>query len=86
MNELDDQYRGNSNSLIKSVLNPKIFPSIKELWIKADTSKLINDVKQENLCAGGLNMYFCIVFYNIWREKIPAVIQILHYYDGLNCI
>ena len=65
----DKHYPGKSNAVIKSGLSPKIFPSLKGVWMKADTSKLINDAKQKNRRAGGLNTYFCVGFSKIWIEN-----------------
>ena len=70
----EERYQGHANALIKAGLAPKIFPSLKEIWKKSDTSKLINYTNQENRSGVGRNMYFCFGFSNIWRVNIHIII------------
>ena len=69
-----ERYPGHANDFIKASLPPKIFPSLKEIWTKADTSKSTNYEKREYRRGGRLNMYFCVGFYEIWRENIHRII------------
>ena len=45
---IDDRYQGHTNALSKAGLDPKIYPTLKEIWKKADASKLNNGAKREN--------------------------------------
>ena len=40
-------YPGHPNDFMKVGLAPKVFPSLKEFWKKADASKFINDKTSE---------------------------------------
>ena len=44
--KIDKRYPRHANALIKPGLSPKAFPSLKEVWKKADASKFINSVKR----------------------------------------
>ena len=48
-----------------------IFPTLKEIWKKADALKTNNDNKREKRSGGReRNKMFCICFSRIWRENI----------------
>ena len=66
------QYPVYVNALIKSNLDPKIFPIFKEGQKKVYGSKLRNDAKQVNTCAQGNNTYFYIDF-KIYGDKLSIV-------------
>ena len=38
---IDERYQGHAKALSKVGMDPKRFPTMKEIWKKADTSKLI---------------------------------------------
>ena len=50
--KIDEIYQGHAKALSKSRLAPKIFATLKEIWKKADTSKMNNDAKQEKRSGG----------------------------------
>ena len=80
---VDKQYSEHINALVKYDLAPKMYPILKELWIKEDTSILINDVKREDRCMVEHNTYFCVGFYNIQRVNIHSIIRKLLHDNGL---
>ena len=43
---VDERYHVHTNALSKSGLAPKIFQNLKEIWKKADASKLSDDTKR----------------------------------------
>ena len=59
---------------MKASLDPKIFPSLKQIWMQAGAPKLFNDAEQENRSGGGRNTYFYVGFSKIWRENIHIII------------
>ena len=72
---IDEEYQGHAKALTKYSLAPNIFPTLKEIWNKADASKLNNYAKRENRSGGrGRSIYFCIGLSNIWKEKIYNII------------
>ena len=50
--KIDERYQGHAKDLSKSGLAPKIYPTLKEIWRKADASKLNNDRKWEKRSGG----------------------------------
>ena len=69
--KIDEWYVGHHKALSKAELDPKIFPTLKEIWKKADASKLSNDAKQETRSEGReRTTKFCKGFSMIWRENI----------------
>ena len=55
---------------------PKIFTTLKEIWNKADASKLNNDVNRENRSRRrGSSTYLYTGFSKMWREKIYNTIK-----------
>ena len=82
--KMDERYQGHIKALSKAGLDPKIFPTLKEIWKKADTSKLINYAKRENISVGQeRTTYFCIGFSKIWRENIYNIIKKLRDSNGI---
>ena len=64
--KIDERYQGHANALSKAVLATRIFPTLKEVWKKADTSKLSNDANREKRSEGReRTTYFCIGFSKI---------------------
>ena len=53
-------------------------PSLKELCMKADTEKLMNDTKQEKRHDRGINTHFYVFIYIIWKDNIHTIIKIIH--------
>ena len=43
--KIDEKYQGYAEALSKAEPDPKIFPTLKEIWKKADALKLSNDVR-----------------------------------------
>ena len=44
---MDERYQGHAKALSKAGLAPKIYPTLKEIWKKADALKLIKDAKRK---------------------------------------
>ena len=42
-----ERYQGNSKALSKDGLALKVYPTLNEIWKKADALKLNNDAKRE---------------------------------------
>ena len=40
--KLDERYQGHAKALSKAGLAPKVYPTLNEIWKKADASKLKN--------------------------------------------
>ena len=80
---VDKQYSEHTNALVKYDLAPKMCPILKELWMKADTPILINEMKWEDRCMVEHNTYFCVWFYNIQRVNIQSIIKRLLHANGL---
>ena len=73
---IDEGYVGHAKALSKAGLAPKIFPTLKEIWKRADASKINNDAKRENISGGKERTnYFCIGLSKIWRERIYNIIK-----------
>ena len=73
--KIDEIYKGHAKALSKAGLDPNICPTLKEIWKKADASKLNYDARREKRSGGReLTMYFCIFLSNIWQEKIYNII------------
>ena len=82
--KIEERYQGHANALSKSGLAPKVYPTLNEIWKKADTSKLNNDTKREKRSGEReRSTYFCIGFSKIWREKIYNIIKKLHDSNGI---
>ena len=66
--KIDERYQGHVKALSKARLAPKIYPTLKEIWKKADALKMKKDAKRKKR-SGGIerSMYFCIGFSKIWR-------------------
>ena len=69
------KYPGHNNAFINADIYPKMCPSLKELWIKADTSILTSYTKQENRCMVEHNAYLCVGFSNTQRVNIQIIIK-----------
>ena len=55
----------------KAGLAPKIYPTLKEIWKKADVLKMEKDAKRKKRSGGReRSTNFCIGFSKISREKI----------------
>ena len=63
--KIDKRYPGQANAFMKASLDPKIFPSLKQIWMQAGAPKLFNDAEQENRSGGGRNTYFYVIFSKI---------------------
>ena len=52
--KIDERYKGHAKALSKAGLAPKIYPTLKEIWKKADALKMKNtqsvkiEVEEEN--------------------------------------
>ena len=67
--KIDEIYKGHAKALSKAGLDPKICPTLKEIWKKADASKLNYDARREKRSGGReRTMYFCI-FYLIYGRR-----------------
>ena len=44
--KIDGRYQGHAKALSKAGLARNTFPTLKEIWKKADTSKINNDAKR----------------------------------------
>ena len=74
--KIDERYQGHAKALSKAGLAPKVYPTLNEIWKKADVSKMNNGEKREKRSGGReLTMYFCIGFTKIWWEKIYNIIK-----------
>ena len=74
--KIDERYQGHAKALSKAGLAPKIYPTLNEIWMNADASKMNNDAKREMRSAGGeYTTDFCIRFSKIWQEKIHNIIK-----------
>ena len=82
--KIDERYQGHAKALSKAGLAPKVYPTLNEIWKKADASKLNNDAKRENRSGGReSSTFFCIGFSKIWREKIYNILKKLHNSNGI---
>ena len=45
----DERHQGHANALSKAGMAPKILLTLKEIWKKADPSRLSNEANQETL-------------------------------------
>ena len=50
--KIDERCQGQAKALSKAGLDPKIFPTLKEIWKKEDASKLSNGAKRERRSGG----------------------------------
>ena len=74
--KIDERYQGHAKALSKAGLAPKIYPTLKESWKKADALKMKKDAKREKRSGGRERItYLCIGFSKIWREKIYNIIS-----------
>ena len=46
--KIDERYQGQAKELSKAGMAPKIYLTMRDIWKKADASKLNNDAKWEN--------------------------------------
>ena len=74
--KIDERYQGHTKTLSKAGLGIKIYRTLRDIWKKADASKLNNDKKREKRSGGWEHTtYFCIGISKIWREKIYNIIK-----------
>ena len=50
--DIDERYQGHAKALSKAGLALKMYPTWREIWKKADASKLNNDAKLEKRSGG----------------------------------
>ena len=50
--KIDERYQGQAKDLSKAGLDPKIFPTLKEIWKKEDALRLSSDTKREKRSGG----------------------------------
>ena len=50
--KIDERYQGHAKALSKAGLDPKIFPTLKEIWKKEDALRLSSDTKREKRSGG----------------------------------
>ena len=82
--KIDERYQGHAKALSKSGLAPKIHPTLKEIWKKADALKMKKDAKRKNRSGGReQSTYFCVGLSKIWREKIYNIIKKLRDSNGI---
>ena len=75
---------GHAKALSKAGLAPKIYPTLKEIWKKADALKIKKDAKRKKRSGGReQNLYFCIGFPKIRLEKIYNIIKKLRDSNGI---
>ena len=64
--KIDEKYQGPAMDLSKAGLAPKIYPTLNEIWKKADASKMNNGAKWEKGSGGQeRTTYFCTGFSKI---------------------
>ena len=81
---IDKRYQGHAKALSKYGLSPKIVPTLKEIWMKADASEMNNDANSEKRSGGRRhNAYLCTRFSKIRREKIYNIIEKLRDSNGI---
>ena len=82
--KIDERYQGHAKALSKAGLYPKVYPTLNEIWKKADSSKLNKDAKREKRSGGKeLSTYLCIGFSKICWEKIYNIIKKLCDSNGI---
>ena len=65
-------------------MDPKVYPTLNEIWKKVDASKLNNDAKRgKKSRRRERSTYFCIGLSKIWREKIYNIIKKLRDSNGI---
>ena len=82
--KIEERYQGPAMDLSKAGLAPKIYPTLKEIWKKADALKMKKDAKRKKRSGGReRSTYFCIGFSKIWRKKIYYIIKKLRDSNGI---
>ena len=73
--KIDWRYQGHAKALSKAGLSPKVYPTLNEIWKKADAPKINNVAKRERRSGGReRTTYFCVGFSKILREKIYNIL------------
>ena len=50
--KIDERYQGHAKALSKAGMAPKIYPTLKEIWKKADALKMKKDAEREKRSGG----------------------------------
>ena len=50
--KIDERYQGHAKALSKAGLAPKIYPTLNEIWKKADALKMKKDAKRKKRSEG----------------------------------
>ena len=72
---IKEHYPDHANTLARSGIGMKNFPTLKELWENEDEREKKKKEKLKRKREGKYNAYFCIGFSQLWREKIHNLIK-----------